>query len=331
MKETMNFINITEFGAADVLTLQEGERPTLQADEVLIKVIAAGVNRPDVVQRQGLYPAPPGASLILGLEVSGVVEALGEGVTQWQVGDKVCALTNGGAYAEYVAAPASQCLSIPNGLSMIEAAALPETCFTVWSNLFDRAQLKAGETLLVHGGSSGIGTTAIQMAKAMGVRVFTTAGSAEKCQSCLKLGAEIAINYHDSDFVDVIKEATNKKGVDVILDMVGGDYIAKNFKIAALEGRIVNIAYLQGPVAKVNFLPVMLKRLTVTGSTLRPQSPDTKAAIANNLKEIIWPFIESGHIKPVIAQCFPLEQAADAHTLMESNKHIGKIVLTVSK
>ena len=331
MKETMKFIDITDFGAADVLKIQKGNSPSAQPGEVLIKVIAAGVNRPDVVQRQGLYPAPPGASPILGLEVSGIIEALGEGVTQWKVGDKICALTNGGAYAEYVTAPATQCLSIPSGLSMIEAAALPETCFTVWSNLFDRVQLKAGETLLVHGGSSGIGTTAIQMAKAMGVRVFTTAGSDKKCQSCLNLGAEIAINYHDSDFVEVIKDATNKKGVNVILDMVGGDYIAKNFKIAAIDGRIVNIAYLQGPVAKVNFLPVMLKRLTVTGSTLRPQSADTKAAIAANLKEFIWPFIESSDIKPVIAQCFPLEQAADAHTLMESNKHIGKIVLTVSE
>jgi len=331
MNETMKFIDITDFGAADVLKIQEGSRPSAQPGEVLIKVIAAGVNRPDVVQRQGLYPAPPGASPILGLEVSGVIEALGEGVTQWKVGDKICALTNGGAYAEYVTAPAAQCLPIPSGLSMIEAAALPETCFTVWSNLFDRVQLKAGETLLVHGGSSGIGTTAIQMAKAMGIRVFTTAGSDKKCQSCLNLGAEIAINYHDADFVEVIKDATNKKGVDVILDMVGGDYIAKNFKIAALEGRIVNIAYLQGPVAKVNFLPVMLKRLTVTGSTLRPQSADTKAAIANNLKEFIWPLIESIEIKPVIAQCFPLEQATEAHTLMESNKHIGKIVLTVSE
>ena len=331
MNETMKFIDITDFGAADVLKIQEGSRPSAQPGEVLIKVIAAGVNRPDVVQRQGLYPAPPGASPILGLEVSGVIEALGEGVTQWKVGDKICALTNGGAYAEYVTAPAAQCLPIPSGLSMIEAAALPETCFTVWSNLFDRVQLKAGETLLVHGGSSGIGTTAIQMAKAMGIRVFTTAGSDKKCQSCLNLGAEIAINYHDADFVEVIKDVTNKKGVDVILDMVGGDYIAKNFKIAALEGRIVNIAYLQGPVAKVNFLPVMLKRLTVTGSTLRPQSADTKAAIANNLKEFIWPLIESSKIKPVIAQCFPLEQATEAHTLMESNKHIGKIVLTVSE
>ena len=331
MKETMKFIDITDFGAADVLKIQKGNSPSAQPGEVLIKVIAAGVNRPDVVQRQGLYPAPPGASPILGLEVSGIIEALGEGVTQWKVGDKICALTNGGAYAEYVTAPATQCLPIPSGLSMIEAAALPETCFTVWSNLFDRVQLKAGETLLVHGGSSGIGTTAIQMAKAMGVRVFTTAGSDKKCQSCLNLGAEIAINYHDSDFVEVIKDITNKKGVNVILDMVGGDYIAKNFKIAALDGRIVNIAYLQGPVAKVNFLPVMLKRLTVTGSTLRPQSADTKAAIATNLNKFIWPFIESGDIKPVIAQCFPLEQAADAHTLMESNKHIGKIVLTVSE
>lgn len=337
MKQTMQFIDIDDLDyvddsdAPEVLKLRTGNIPTAKAGEVLIKVVAAGVNRPDVMQRKGLYPAPVGASPILGLEVSGKVAAVGEGVTDWQVGDQLCALTNGGGYAEYVAAPAAQCLAVPVGLTMIEAAALPETCFTVWSNLFDRAQLSAGESLLIHGGSSGIGTTAIQMAAAMGARVFTTTGSDEKCQSCLNLGAEIAINYHKSDFVEILQEATNKTGVNVILDMVGGDYIAKNLKLAALDGRVVNIAYMQGSVAKVNFLPIMLKRLTITGSTLRPQTADVKATIAENLKKHIWPLIEKGKLKPVIARSYSLKQAADAHILMESNQHIGKIVLTVGQ
>lgn len=327
----MNFIDIQEFGAPEVLTLSTTPPPTPEDNEVLIKVVAAGVNRPDVIQRQGLYPAPVGASPILGLEVAGIITAAGTGVSHLNVGDKVCALANGGGYAEQVCVPASQCLPIPKGLSMVEAAALPETFFTVWSNVFDRGQLKSGESFLVHGGSSGIGTTAIQMAKAMGARVFTTAGSDEKCNACLELGADIAVNYHKSDFQDVIKEATNGKGVDVILDMVGGDYIPKNIKLAAMEGRIINIAFLQGPVVKTNFLPVMLKRLTVTGSTLRPQTEATKAEIASNLKDKIWPLIESGEIKPVIAKCFALEDAINAHRLMESNQHIGKIVLKVSE
>lgn len=328
-QNNMNFIDLKEFGAPEVLILSTMTPPTPSENEVLIKVIAAGINRPDIIQRQGLYPAPAGASPILGLEVAGVITEVGSNVNDLSVGDKVCALANGGGYAEQVCVPASQCLPVPKGLSMIEAAALPETFFTVWSNVFDRAQLKPGESLLIHGGSSGIGTTAIQMAKAMGAKVYTTAGSKEKCDACIALGADIAINYHESDFVEIIKDASNGKGVDVILDMVGGDYIPKNLKIAAMEGRIVNIAFLQGPVVKTNFLPVMLKRLTVTGSTLRPQTDATKAAIASNLKDKIWPMIESGKIKPVIAKCFPLKDVVNAHKLMESNQHIGKIVLTV--
>lgn len=326
----MKYINTPEFGTPDVLTLAEGDIPQIKEGEVLIKVAAAGVNRPDVIQRQGNYPAPPGASPILGLEVSGEIVELGSSVTGFNKGDQVCALTNGGGYAEYAVAPAGQCLTVPADFSMIEAAALPETNFTVWSNVFDRAQLKQGESFLVHGGSSGIGTTAIQLAKVMGAQVFTTAGSDEKCRACLELGADVAINYHTSDFLDVLKERTEGKGVDVILDMVGGDYIQKNLKLAALEGRIVNIAYLQGPVAKVNFLPVMLKRLTVTGSTLRPQSNEAKANIAKQLTDKIWPYYQNKTIKPLIAKGFPLAEASEAHRLMESNQHIGKIVLHVS-
>ena len=323
----MKYIDTPKFGGAEVLTLAEGLTPSFTENEILIQVAAAGVNRPDIIQRSGNYPAPKGASQILGLEVSGTVTAIGSQVSKWQVGDRVCALTNGGGYAEFVAVPEGQCLPIPEGLSMVEAAALPETAFTVWSNVFDRAQLKAGESFLVHGGASGIGTTAIQFAKAMGASVFTTVGNTEKCNTCRSLGAELAINYHETDFLDTLKEATDGKGVDVILDMVGGDYIQKNLKLAALEGRIINIAYLQGPVAKVNFLPVMLKRLTVSGSTLRPQSAEVKASIAQQLLQNIWPFYANKSIKPVIAQVFPLEQVADAHRLMESNQHIGKIVL----
>lgn len=327
----MRFIDIQEFGSPEALILSTTPAPTPSGNEVLIKVVAAGVNRPDVIQRQGLYPAPQGASPILGLEVAGEIIEVGPDVTSLSVGDRVCALANGGGYAEQICIPESQCLPIPKGLSMVEAAALPETFFTVWSNVFDRGELTSGQTFLVHGGSSGIGTTAIQMAKALGARVFTTAGSQEKCNACMELGADMAINYHEADFVEVIKQQTNGKGIDVILDMVGGEYISKNFKIAAVDGRIINIAFLQGPVVKANFLPVMLKRLTVTGSTLRPQSEAIKAAIAANLKETIWPKIETGEIKPVIAKTFPLEEAASAHRLMESNQHIGKIILTVSE
>ena len=326
----MKYIGLGKFGGPEVLEVCEEDPPVLSADEVLIKVIAAGVNRPDVIQRQGLYPAPAEASPVLGLEVSGEIIEKGDRVSSWQVGDMVCALTNGGGYAEQVAVPAAQCLPVPGGYSMVEAAALPETMFTVWSNIFDRAGLKAGESFLVHGGSSGIGTTAIQMVKAMGGRVFSTAGSNEKCEVCELLGAELAINYQEDDFVECLKKATDNKGIDVILDMVGGDYIARNIMLAAIDGRIVNIAYLQGPAAKVNFLPVMLKRLTLTGSTLRPRSARVKAGIARQLKAKIWPFCENGTIRPVIAQTFPLDKAAEAHRLMESNQHIGKIVLQVS-
>lgn len=325
----MRFIDLPEHGGPEVMQLAEGEKPTPAAGEVLIRVAAAGVNRPDIVQRMGLYPPPPGASPIMGLEVAGEIVALGDGVERWQQGDRVCALTNGGGYAEYVAVPANQCLPIPDGLCLLEAAALPETFFTVWSNVFDRAQLQAGEAFLVHGGSSGIGTTAIQLARNFGARVFATAGSDEKCAACEKLGAERAINYRSEDFVEVMREATGGRGADVILDMVGGDYIDRNIKTAAVDGRIVNIAYLQGASVQLNMLPVMLKRLTLTGSTLRPQSAAVKAAIANALETKVWPLIEAGRIRPQVAATFLLEQVADAHRLMESSGHIGKIVLVV--
>jgi putative PIG3 family NAD(P)H quinone oxidoreductase len=325
----MKFIDTPKFGGPEVMVLAEAEYPKIESNEVLIEVHAAGVNRPDVIQRQGLYPAPKGASPILGLEVAGVVSKIGSDVKNWKIGDEVCALTNGGGYAEYVAVPEGQVLPVPKGLNMIEAASLPETHFTVWANVFDRAGLKSGERFLVHGGASGIGTTAIQMAKALSAEVFTTVGKENKIKACLDLGADLVINYQDQDYLDVLKTHTEGRGVDVILDMVGGDCIQKNISLASMEGRIVNIAYLQGPVAKVNFLPVMLKRLTLTGSTLRPQSDDVKAGIAENLKTTVWPFYEgsSPKMKPVIAKVFPLEQVVDAHHLMESNQHIGKIIL----
>jgi NADPH2:quinone reductase len=326
----MKYIQITQPGEPSVLQLAETEAPVAEKGELLIKVAAAGVNRPDVFQRAGHYPPPPGASPIPGLEVAGIVTAVGEGVDSWGVGDSVCALVNGGGYAEFVTVEASQCLPVPKGLSMVEAAALPETCFTVWTNLFDRAGLVAEETVLIHGGSSGIGTTAIQMATALGARVFVTAGNEEKCQACLELGAEIAINYREQDFVEVLKEATEGQGVNVIIDMVGGDYIERNIKLAALDGRIVNLAYLHGSKAEINFMPIMLKRLTLTGSTLRAQSAEAKANIASELRNNIWPLIETGDIKPLIDQVFPLERADKAHELMESSQHIGKIVLHVS-
>ena len=326
----MKHITLKDYGEPEVLELAETDEPAPQKGEVLIKVAAAGINRPDVVQRQGGYPPPPGASPILGLEVSGEIASLGEGVTQWNMGDKVCALVNGGGYAEVVNVPESQCLPIPDGLSMVEAAALPEACFTVWSNVFDRARLQPGEIFLVHGGSSGIGTTAIQIAHVLGSTVYTTAGSDEKCNTCRTLGADLAINYKTEDFVEVIREKTDKKGVNVILDMVGGDYISKNIRIAAMDGRVVNIAYLNGAKAEVNFMPLMMKRLIVTGSTLRPQPADVKADIAKALLEKVWPHVAAGKIKPLIYEIFPLKDAAKAHRLMESSVHIGKIVLQVS-
>jgi putative PIG3 family NAD(P)H quinone oxidoreductase len=296
---------------------------------VLVKVAAAGVNRPDVVQRQGHYPPPKGATDIPGLEIAGEVVALGPGVTRWKIGDKVMALVVGGGYAQYCPAHESHCLPVPASLSMAEAAAIPETFFTVWHNTFERGRLKPGETFLVHGGTSGIGTTAIQLAKAFGARVITTAGSAEKCEACRKLGADLAINYKTDDFVAATKEATGGKGVDLILDMVGGDYIERNYEAAAVEGRIVQIAFLGSPKTTVDFRRIMLKRLTHTGSTLRARSVADKGAIAHAVEQNALPLIAAGRVKPVMDSSFPLREAAAAHARMESSQHIGKIVLTV--
>ena len=327
----MRYIDISEHGGPEVMKIKEGSIPEPGKGEVLIKVHAAGVNRPDVMQRQGLYPPPPGASPILGLEVAGEVKATGNDVSSWSVSDPVCALTNGGGYAEYVAVPAGQCLPIPAGLTFEQAAGLPETFFTVWVNVFDRAKLKPSETFLVHGGSSGIGISAIQMAKSLGSKVFTTAGSDEKCAACRRCGADIAVNYHEQDYVKVVMEATEGQGVDVILDIVGGDYVARNIALAAKDGRIVSLSFIKGSRVEVDMLPVLLKRLVITGSTLRPRSAETKAGIAENLRKRIWPLIESQTIKPVIAAHFPLKDAAQAHKLMESSQHIGKIILSVAE
>ncbi|MDH3473821.1 MAG: NAD(P)H-quinone oxidoreductase [Rhodospirillales bacterium] len=333
LPETMTAIEIRAPGGPEALVPGTRPLPAAGAGEVLIKVAAAGVNRPDVLQRQGGYPPPPGASDIPGLELAGEVVALGAGVTEWQAGDQVTALVTGGGYAEYCAAPAAQCLPVPAGLSAAEAAALPETFFTVWSNVFDRGRLAAGEAFLVHGGSSGIGTAAIQLARAFGARVFATAGSAEKCKACEALGAERAINYREEDFVEIVQAATAEapggKGVDLILDMVGGGYVARDIAALTPDGRLVFIAFLQGPKVEVNLLPVMLKRLTITGSTLRARDVAFKGAIAAKLREKVWPLIEKGEVKPVMAESFPLAEAAAAHRLMESSAHIGKIVLTV--
>ena len=326
---TMTAIGIREPGGPEVLVPTSRPVPEPGAGEVLVKLAAAGVNRPDVLQRQGGYPPPPGASDIPGLEIAGSVVALGAGVGDLAIGDQVTALVTGGGYAEYCTAPAPQCLPIPDGLSPIEAACLPETFFTVWTNVFDRGGLRAGEAFLVHGGSSGIGTTAIQMAKAFGARVFATAGSAEKCRACEKLGAERAIDYREEDFVQVVKEATGKKGVDVILDMVGGDYVQRNISALAPDGRLCYIAFLGGSKAEVDFLPMMLKRITISGSTLRARSVDFKAAIAHSLRDQVWPRIAAGEIEPVVHATFPLNEAAEAHRLMESSAHIGKIALTL--
>jgi NADPH2:quinone reductase len=325
----MNCIEITEPGGPEVLQATRRPVPAPENGEVLIRIQAAGVNRPDCIQREGHYAPPPGVTDIPGLEVAGEVVTLGDGVSGLNVGDSVCALVAGGGYAEYVTAPVPQVLPVPAGLSMTEAAALPETCMTVWTNVFERAHLSPDETLMVHGGSSGIGTTAIQIASALGSRVIVTAGSAEKCQACLDLGAERAVNYRDEDFVAAAKEFGGK-GIDVILDMVGGEYIEKNIKAAAPDGRIVNIAFLHGAKAEVNFMPLMLKRLTLTGSTLRSQSIERKGEIARELKKVVWPLIEAGRVKPVIHKVFPLAEARAAHELMESSAHIGKIMLRIA-
>jgi NADPH2:quinone reductase len=327
---TMTAIEITEPGGPDVLRPVSRPMPLPGAGEVLIKVEAAGVNRPDVMQRMGQYPPPAGASDIPGLEVAGTVAAVGLGMHRANVGDTVCALVTGGGYATYCVAPEPQCLPAPRGFSMVEAAALPETCFTVWTNLFERGNLRAGETVLIHGGTSGIGTTAIQLAKALGAhQIFATAGSRDKCHACERLGASRGIDYKHEDFVKVVKEATANRGVDVILDMVGGDYIQRNINALALEGRIVNIAFLQGSQAEINLLPLMLKRGTLTGSTLRARTVEQKGAIAAPLRRVVWPLLEQGKVKPQIYRTFPLAAAAEAHRLMETSTHIGKIVLTV--
>ena len=322
-------IEITQPGGPEVLQATSRDMPVPTDSQVLIKVAAAGVNRPDVFQRMGFYPPPPGVTDIPGLEASGTVVAIGSGVQRWKVGDQVCALLSGGGYAEYAVAEESICLPIPEGLSLTDAAALPETCFTVWHNLFERAELQAGEWLLVHGGSSGIGTTAIQMASAMGIKVIATAGSDEKCAACEKLGAVKAINYRQQDFVQACQEITGT-GVNVILDMVGGDYVQQNFAACAPKARIVNIAFLRGSKVEVDLLPLMLKQLVLTGSTLRAQPIENKARIAAGVESQVWPLIAQGKFKPVINSRFPLAQASEAHTLMESNQHIGKLLLTTS-
>ena len=326
----MTVIEIREPGGPDVLVPAERPRPSAGPGEVLIKVAAAGVNRPDVMQRKGTYPPPKGASDIPGLEVAGTIEDMGPGVDGWRAGDRVCALVTGGGYAEYCVAPAPQCLPVPGGMDFTSAAAIPETFFTVWTNVFERGRLSSGESVLIHGGSSGIGTTAIQLARAFGARVFATAGSAEKCAGCERLGAERAINYRDADFVSAIRDLTGGQGVDLILDMVGGDYLPRNLDTLAVDGRLVQIALIGGAKAQINMAVVLQRRLTVTGSTLRPRSVSAKGAIAVALRQHVWPLLESHTVAPIIYQTFPLREAAAAHRVMESSAHIGKLVLTVT-
>jgi NADPH2:quinone reductase len=325
----MKAIEITAPGGPEVLKLHELAVPEPGQGEILVKVVAAGVNRPDVLQRQGAYPPPSGAPPTPGLEIAGEVVALGASVKRYRLGDQVCALLPGGGYAEVAVVAEDNALPVPAGLSMIEAAAIPETYFTVWTNVFDRGGLKPGETFLVHGGSSGIGTTAIPLAKAFGARVIATAGSEEKCAACRALGADLAINYRREDFVEAVKALTHGGGANVILDMVGGDYVGRNIKAAALHGRIVQIAFQKGSKVEVDLMPLMLKRLTLTGSTLRPRTVAEKAEIAKALEANVWPLLAEGKCKPVIYKTFPLAEAAQAHALMESSTHVGKIVLTV--
>jgi NADPH2:quinone reductase len=330
MQEQMWAIAIARPGGPDVLVPEERPRPQPGNGEVLIAIEAAGVNRPDLMQRQGKYPPPPGASDLPGLEVAGRIAAVGPDVTRWRAGDAVCALLAGGGYAEYCCAPQEQCLPIPRGLSMDAAAAIPETFFTVWTNVFDRGRLRAGETLLVHGGASGIGTTAIQLARAFGSRVFATAGSRAKCAACEALGAERAINYREEDFAVVLRQATTDRGVDVILDMVGGDYTPKNIEVLATDGRLVQIAFLKGGRVEIDLNPVMRRRLVVTGSTLRPRSPAEKGIIARSLEQHVWPLLEAGQVRPVIHAVFPLFEAAAAHRVLEEGSHVGKVVLRIA-
>ena len=325
----MQAVAIREPGAPDVLQLIKMATPAPAQDEILIRVAAAGVNRPDCLQRRGLYPPPAGASELPGLEVAGTVAATGSNVAGFNIGDRVCALLAGGGYAEYCNVPATQCLPVPAGLTLLEAAAIPETFFTVWTNVFDRGRLAQGERLLVHGGASGIGTTAIQLGKALGAEVYATAGSAEKVQLCESLGATLAVNYREADFLDVIKEQTNGRGVDIIFDIVGGNYLEQNIKLLATEGRLVVIGILGGARGTLNLGLVMTKRLTVTGSTLRARPPEAKGEIATALREHAWPLLESGAIKPVIQKTFALADAARAHELIEANDTAGKLVLII--
>ncbi len=325
----MRAVEISKPGGPEVLRPVDRPQPAPGPNEILVKVAAAGVNRPDILQRMGNYPVPPDASDLPGLEIAGEVAALGAAVKMWKVGDKVCALVHGGGYAEYCVAPEVQALPVPKGLSLTEAASLPETFFTVWSNVYDRGRLAPGESLLVQGGTSGIGVTAIQMAAATGNRVFATAGSDDKCAACVRLGAEKAINYRTLDFAAEVKAATGGKGVNVILDMVGGDYVPKELKCLADEGRLVFIAFLRGPKTELDINEVMRRRLVISGSTLRPRPVEFKAYVARNLREKIWPLIEAGKIKPEIYKTFPLAQASEAHRVMETSQHIGKLVLTL--
>jgi NADPH:quinone reductase len=324
---TMTAIEISTPGGPDVLRPVTRPVPQPAVGEVVIKVAAAGVNRPDVFQREGNYAPPPGASDLPGLEIAGTVVAVGLGARNMEVGDRVCALVSGGGYAEYCAAPALQCLPIPAGLSFEEAAGVPETFFTVWTNLVDRARFAAGKTVLIHGGTSGIGTTAIQLVKAMGGRAFATAGGAEKVRACETLGAERGIDYRTEDFVPIVKQLTGGRGVDIIIDMVGGDYVQRNIQAAAIDGVIVSIAFLHGSKVELDLNPLMRKRLTLTGSTLRPRSVEEKGAIAKDLKARVWPLLAAGTVRPVLFRTFPLTEASEAHRLMESSNHIGKIVL----
>ncbi|MBD8685675.1 MULTISPECIES: NAD(P)H-quinone oxidoreductase [unclassified Rhizobium] len=331
LPETMRFVDLPSFGAPEVMTFATGPLPTPKPGEILVKVQAAGINRPDVAQRQGAYPPPKDASPVLGLEISGEIVALGDGVTEFSIGDHVCGLANGGGYAQYCVIPVGQALPFPKGYDAVKAAALPETFFTVWANLFQMAGLTEGESVLIHGGSSGIGTTAIQLAKAFGAEVYTTAGSKKKCDACEKIGAKRAINYREEDFAEVIKAETGGKGVDVILDMIGASYFEKNLASLAKDGCLSIIAFLGGNITeKVDLRPIMVKRLTVTGSTMRPRTADEKRAIRDELVSQVWPLLEAGTIAPVIHDVIDFDHVAEGHRLMESSNHIGKIVMRVS-
>ena len=322
-------IEIRNPGGPEVLVPVNRPTPSIGPDDVLVKVSAAGVNRPDVLQRQGRYPPPPGVTDIPGLEVAGTIEAVGSSVTSWRPGDRVCALVSGGGYAEFCAVPAPQCLPAPRGMDVTHAAAIPETTFTVWTNVFERGSLRKGETILIHGGSSGIGTTAIQLAHALGAHVYATAGSAEKCAACESLGAQKAINYRQTDFVSAVKDLTNGRGVDVVLDMVAGDYVQRNIEVLAMNGRLVMIGRQGGVKSEIDVMPILRKRLVLTGSTLRTRSVEEKGALAQSVYRHVWPLFESGAVRVIVHETFPLPHAAEAHRLMESSAHVGKIVLQV--